>query len=167
MIRSCARNVFSVCPPSSNVTPASRSLAGTSPSSPSTRASVAVTIALCLAQKSAVATPVRASPTTSTRILRNSIDPGISSTARPFRARPSPQFQRRQREQREHQRRNPEAHDHLALAPTQQFKMVMDRRHAENSLAAQFERTHLQNHRERFDHENSADEEQQHFLLDD
>src|SRR5271165_1510604 len=139
MIRSCSKNVFSVCPPNSSVTPASRNFAGASPSSPSVRDSVAVTMALCLAQKSAVATPVRASPTTSTRIFRNSIDPGISRTAQPFRAGPSPQLQRRQGEQRKHQRRNPEPHNHLALAPPQQLKMVMDGRHAENPLAAQLE----------------------------
>ena len=66
--------------------PASRNFAGASPSSLSGRESVAVTIALCLAQNSAVATPVRASPTASTRIFRNSIDPGISLTAQSFPA---------------------------------------------------------------------------------
>src|SRR5260221_10936374 len=201
-IKSCARNVLSVCPPSSKVTPAPRSFAGASPNSPSPRVSVAVTIALCPAQNNAVATPVRASPTTSTRFFRNSIDPGtrtsrsghlqvalllqpVFTTHRcvtprsplpPFSSitsvvksslPPSPQFQSRQREQRKHQRRNPKPYNHLALAPSQQFEMVVNRRHAKNSFPAQLERPHLQNHRERFQHEHSANKHQQHFLLDD
>jgi len=55
----------------------------------------------------------------------------------------SAQFQGRQREQRKHQRRNPETHNHLAFAPSQQFKMMVNRRHAENPLPAQLEGTHL------------------------
>src|SRR5258708_26532310 len=45
--------------------------------------------------------------------------------------------------------------------------MMMNRRHAKNALAAQFERAHLQNHRERFHHKYSADKKQQNLLLDD
>src|ERR1700720_2407025 len=164
IIKSCARNVFPVCPPNSNLTPAARNLAGTSPNSLSARVSVAVTIALCPAQKSAVATPVRASPTTSTRFFRSSIEPGIFLTPSLFRAS-SAQFQSRQRKQRKHQRRNPEPHNHFALAPSQQFEMVMNRSHAENAFPAHLERPHLQNHRERFQHEHPADKHQQHFLL--
>src|SRR6266436_2175325 len=146
MIRSCARNVFSVCPPSSKVTPAARNFTGASPNSLSARVSVAVTTASCPAQNKAVATPVRASPTTSTRFFRNSIEPGIFQTPSLFRAS-SAQFQRRQREQREHQRRNPEPHNHFALAPSEQFEMVVNRRHPKNAFPAQLERPHLQNHR--------------------
>ena len=57
-----------------------------------------------------------------------------------------PQFQSRQRKQRKHQRHNPKAHDHFRFAPSQQLKVMMNGRHAENPLAAQFERTNLQNH---------------------
>src|SRR3974390_116527 len=168
MIRSCAKYVFSWCPPSSSATPASRSFAGTSPNSFSGRTSVAVTIALCFAQNNAVATPVRASPTTSTRIFRNSIDPGMCVSSLhpllPYSERSeesplvssSPQFQSRQSEQSEHQCGNPESHNHFAFAPSQQFKVVVDRRHAEYPLSSQFERTHLQNHRKGFNHEDSA-----------
>src|SRR6267154_5660411 len=77
-----------------------------------------------------------------------------------------PQFQRRQRKQREYQRGNPKAHDHFRFAPTQQLKMMMNGRHTENALAAQFERTDLQNHGERFDNENSAHKKEQDLLLD-
>ncbi len=52
--------------------PALRSEAIASPISFSVRASVAVTLAPRAAQNSAVATPVLASPTTSTRLPRNS-----------------------------------------------------------------------------------------------
>src|SRR5689334_7783363 len=45
--------------------------------------------------------------------------------------------------------------------------MVMNRRHAEDSFSAQLERADLQNDAERFDDENSTDEKEQHFLLDD
>ena len=45
--------------------------------------------------------------------------------------------------------------------------MVMDGRHAEDALTAQFERAHLQNHGKCFDDENATDEKEQDFLLDD
>src|SRR5262249_36081010 len=159
------------CPPNSNWTPASRSCAGISPSSLSDRVSDAVTRALCRAQNKAVATPVRASPTTSTRLPRNSIDPGISisknatAICRAFFPR-SPQLQRRQRKQRKHQRGNPETHNHFALAPAHQLKMMMNGRHAKNALATQLEGADLQNHRERFQHKNATYKHKQNFLLD-
>src|SRR5260370_6810702 len=45
--------------------------------------------------------------------------------------------------------------------------MMVNRRHAEDTLAAQLERTDLQNHGQRFDDEYSADKEEQNLLLDD
>src|ERR1700726_2982868 len=45
--------------------------------------------------------------------------------------------------------------------------MMMYRRHTKHTFAAQLERPHLQNNRERFHHKNSADKKQQNFLLDD
>src|SRR5882724_3711143 len=44
--------------------------------------------------------------------------------------------------------------------------MMMDRRHAKDSLAAQFEGADLQDDAERFDDEDATDEKQQNFLLD-
>src|SRR5260370_41267603 len=44
--------------------------------------------------------------------------------------------------------------------------MMMQRRHAKNTLARQTERYHLQNHGERFQHKNAANKKQQNFLLD-
>src|SRR5215469_13867822 len=148
-------------PPSSRATPTFRNSATAAPSSLSERASVAATRAPRAAQNNAVDTPVLARPTTSTRLFRSSIDADIPIP------KLLPQFQSRQRKQCKHQGGNPEADDHLRLAPAQQFEMVMNRRHAENALAPQLERTHLQNDRERFQDKYSADEEKQDLLLDD
>src|SRR5216684_7783051 len=104
--------------------------------------------------------PARACPATQT-------DSAFLSV-RPFeRTTPLPQLQRRQRKQRKNQRGDPKPHDHLRFAPTKQFEMVMNGGHPKNALAAQFERAHLQNHRDGFQHKNAANEEQQNLLLDD
>src|ERR1700731_156662 len=166
-IRSCSRNVFSRWPSSSRLSAAVRSGAIASPISFSVRASVAVTLAPCAAKKSAVATPLLASPTTSTRLPRNSNGFGINLTKFLNRAASLPQLQRRQRKQRKNQRGDPKPHDHFRFAPTEQFEMVVDGRHAEDALAAQFERAHLQNHGKCFNNEDTADEKEQDFLLDD
>src|SRR5260370_33388172 len=76
------------------------------------------------------------------------------------------QLQRRQSKQRKNQRGDPKPHDYFRFAPTEQFEMVMNGRHAEDALAAQFERAHLQNHRNGFQYKNAANEEQQNLLLD-
>src|SRR5260370_5811092 len=156
------------------MTPASRNLAISAPISFSVRESVAVTAAPRAAQNRDVATPVRASPTTSTRLPRNSIafptEHSLRRGARqfvPLRFLFLSQLQSRQRKEREDQRRDPKAHDHLGFAPAHQFKMMMDRRHTEDALATQFERAHLQNYRQSFEHKNSAHEKEEDFLLDD
>src|SRR5271154_2511259 len=138
--KTLSRKVFSRWLPSSRVTPASFSLAIASPISFSVRESVAVTRAPRAAQKSDVATPVLASPTTSTRFPRKSIPPGIvlyqfHSTSNVV----LPQLQRRQRKQRKYKCGNPKSHDDFRFAPSQQFKMMVDGRHAEYALPAQFE----------------------------
>src|SRR5438445_9405465 len=166
IIKSCLRNVFSKWPPNSRLTPASRSGTSASPISASDRASVAVTWAPRAAQKSAVATPVRASPTTSTRLPRNSNGFAIFLTKKPLNQNALlPQLQRRQRKEREYQRSDPEPHDHFRFAPTQEFEMVMDGRHAENALAAQLERTYLQDHRDGFQDKYAANKKQENLLL--
>src|SRR5882762_604808 len=97
-----------------------------------------------------------------------------TQTDSPFRSRETlnrnaslPQLQCRQRKQGKNQRGDPKPHDHFRFAPTEQFEMVMDGGHAKDALAAQLERTHLQNHGKRFDYEDPADEKEQDFLLDD
>src|SRR6266478_6125221 len=166
-MRSCSRNAFSRWPPSSRLTPAVRSGAIASPISFSVRASAAVTFAPRAAQKSAVGTPVLASPTTSTRLPRNSNGFAINLAKFFNRNASLPQLQRRQRKQRKNQRGDPKPHDHFRFAPTEQFEMMMNGRHAEDALAAQFEGAHLQNHGKRFNDEDTADEKEQDFLLDD
>ena len=44
--------------------------------------------------------------------------------------------------------------------------MVVQRRHLENAFAAQFERRHLDHHRQALGYEDTADENQKQFLLD-
>src|SRR5580658_1258850 len=80
---------------------------------------------------------------------------------------PLPQFQRGQRKQREDQRRDPKTHDDFRLAPSQQFKMMMDGGHSKNTLASELEGTDLQDHRERLDNKDSANEKQENLLFDD
>src|SRR5262249_42086681 len=86
-----------------------------------------------------------------------------------LRLKPLPlsQLQRRQGEQGEDERRNPKSNDNLRFAPSQQLEMMMNRSHAQNALAAQFERSDLQDYGQCFDHKNPADKEQQNLLLDD
>src|SRR5215467_10400343 len=160
MTKSVSSSSSSLWPASWRETPAARSGAMELPNSVSARVSVAVTRAPRAAQKIAVATPVLDSPTTSTRLFRSSMAPGISLNDL------LPQCQSRKCEQRKNQSRDPKAHDHFGFAPTQQFKMVMNGGHAKNALAAQLERTHLQNDRESLDDKNPAYKEQQNLLFD-
>src|SRR4029077_10604325 len=116
--------------------------------------SVAVTIAPRAAQNKAVATPVRASPTTSTRLFFSSIEPLL------------PQFQRGQRKQRKNQRDDPKPHDHLGFTPANQFNMMVARAAAENPFAPNLQRADLQDYRQRFDHKDPTNKKQQNLLLD-
>src|SRR5947207_14931673 len=43
--------------------------------------------------------------------------------------------------------------------------MVMKRRHRENPFAGELETQHLENHRDRFDHKNAADDDEKQFLF--
>src|SRR5216684_4103694 len=77
------------------------------------------------------------------------------------------QFQGRESKQREHQGRDPEPDNDLRFRPADQFKVVVNGRHLEDAFLAQFVRAHLQDHRKRFNHEDSADKRKQQFLLND
>src|ERR1700722_14115863 len=127
-----------------------------------------VTRAPCAFKNSADATPDLPRPTTSTRLSLSSIK--VISPRRhrdtetqretKSRTRFSPclrvsvvnsflsQFQRRQREQRKHQRRDPEADNNFRLRPAHQFEVMMQRGHLEDAFFAQLIRAHLQNHRD-------------------
>src|SRR5262245_49561141 len=152
--KSACSNVATVWPPTSSATPASRSraLSGTL-----WRLSVSTTCAPRRASSSAAAIPLRAAPTTTTR--RPTTENASSAT-------PSPQLQRCQTEQRKDDRRDQKACDDLGLAPSDQFEVVMQRRHLEHPLAGQLEGGDLDDHRQAFEHEDAADDRQQQFLLD-
>src|SRR5688500_4566647 len=102
------------------------------------RVSVSVTTAPRLASSLAAATPLRAAPTTTTRRFRT--EKSLSPT-------PSPQFQRRQAEERENHRQDQKSGDHFRLAPSDQLEVVVDRRHLEDALTRQLEGGDLDNHR--------------------
>ena len=73
----------------------------------------------------------------------------------------SSQFERRQRDHREDDRDDPEADDDLRLLPARQLEVVMQRRHLEDAPPGDLERGHLQDHRQRLEHEQAADEDEQ------
>ena len=80
---------------------------------------------------------------------------------------PLPQLQRCEGKESKHQRRDPEASDDLRLFPSLQLEVVVNRRHAEDSLTPRLKRYDLNDDGERFQHENAANERQQQLLLDD
>src|SRR6476661_1173832 len=69
----------------------------------------------------------------------------------------SPQLQRGEAGQRQHHRDDPEPDHDLRFGPALLFEMVMQRRHPEHALAGQLEGRYLHDHRDRFQHEQSAD----------
>src|ERR1700678_2982399 len=111
-------------------------------------------MAPCWRNSRIAATPDRAIPTTTTLVP--------SSLRMSFLS----QLQSRQREQSHHQSRDPKAGNDLRFFPAQLFEMMMDRRHLEDPLLAQLVTAHLQNYRQRFDHVDTTDENEQDFLLD-
>src|SRR5580658_8266160 len=78
----------------------------------------------------------------------------------------SPQLQRRKTGQRQHHRDDPEPDDDLRFGPAQLLEMVMQRRHPEDSLAGELERDHLHDHRDRLQHEQTADHRQHDLVFD-
>src|SRR5438270_13946468 len=88
-------------------------------------------------------------------LLRDSVSPWWELT----------QFQCGQREQGKHQRCDPETHDDLRFRPSHQLKVMMNRRHFEDTFLAKLVRPDLQNHRERLNDKNATDEWQQQLLF--
>src|SRR5712664_2144374 len=78
----------------------------------------------------------------------------------------SPQLQGGEAGQRQHHRDDPEPDHDLRFGPALLLKMVMDRRHPEHALAGELERHHLHNHRDRFQHEQSADHREHDLVFD-
>src|SRR6266540_3093599 len=77
----------------------------------------------------------------------------------------SPQLQRRQPHECEHDRDDPEPDHDLRLGPALLLEVMVQRRHAENALAGKLERDHLHDHRHRFEHEQAADDRQHDLVL--
>src|SRR6516225_4984692 len=80
---------------------------------------------------------------------------------------PLPQLQSGERKKGKDQRRDPEASDDFGLFPPLQLEVVVNGRHAEDSLTPRLKRYDLNDDGERFQHENAANERQQQLLLDD
>src|SRR5258707_13455634 len=80
-------------------------------------------------------------------------------------ARASSELQRREAEEHEHHGDDPKAHHHLALLPALELVVMMQRRHAENALAAGgLEAEDLQHHGERLADEHAAHVEEHNLL---
>ena len=60
---------------------------------------------------------------------------------------------------------DPEAQDDLRLRPGAELEVVVDRRHQEHALAERLERGDLDQHRQRLDDEDAAEDDQQHLGL--
>ena len=68
-------------------------------------------------------------------------------------------------DQRQHDGDDPEADHDLRLGPAQLLEMVVDRRHQEDALAGALEDGDLDDHRERLDDEEAADDRQHDLVL--
>src|SRR2546423_1839638 len=66
------------------------------------------------------------------------------------------QFQGREAEEREEDGDDPEAHDHLRLAPAGELEVMVQRRHLEDAPSSELERGHLDDHRRRLHDEEAA-----------
>src|SRR5436309_3541474 len=126
-IRSADVNVSVRCPPISRPIPSCRS--GSASGIP-LRVSDKVTIAPRSARSLAAAIPLRAAPTTVTRLPVTS---NCLAAIRPS-CSVSSQLQRRQAEQRKYDRHDDEPRDHLRFAPADQLEVMVQRRHLEHSL---------------------------------
>src|SRR5262249_28112494 len=77
----------------------------------------------------------------------------------------SPELQRREREERQHERQDPEPDDDLRLGPALHLVVMVERRHPEHAPARELERRDLDDHRPRLDHVDPADQRQQELGL--
>jgi hypothetical protein len=68
----------------------------------------------------------------------------------------SSQLERREAQEREQNRDNQKTKNYLRLFPADQLEMVMERRHFKDTFLPQLERRDLQDHRQRFHHEDAA-----------
>src|SRR5437016_178772 len=155
--------------PSMSLTPAVASAATSGPSEATGLASVPHTSAPAAASRRAAAIPLLARPTTVTwrrasvaRYPRPLVATSTSSARCVIRLA---QLQRGQRQQRQRERHDPEAHHDLGLGPAGQFVVVVQRRHAEDAAPRELERGHLHDDRPGLHHVDPADEWQQQLGL--
>src|SRR5688500_1265343 len=127
------------------------------------------------------ATAARASSRLSQAITSAPLATSASTLARPERARPrtayrfpakaglviiaSPQLQGRQAGERQHEADDPEADDDRRLRPAELLEMVVDRRHPEDALAGALVDQDLDDHRQRLDDEQAADDAEHDLVL--
>src|SRR5580704_320015 len=78
----------------------------------------------------------------------------------------SPQLQCRETDQRQHDSNDPETDHDRGFAPAELFEMMMDRRHAEDALAGQPERDHLDDDRDGLEHEKPTNDGKNDLMLD-
>src|SRR5215471_19503370 len=107
----------------------------------SARVSASVTTAPRETSRSAAARPLFPAPTTSTCCPRTS------------KLIASPQLQREQTEEREDDREDQKPRDDLRFLPADEFEVMVERRHSEDTLAAHLVRRHLDDDRAGFEHE--------------
>ena len=78
----------------------------------------------------------------------------------------SSQLQRRKACERQHHGNDPKADHDLRFGPAELLVVVMNGRHLEHALAGELERNDLDDHRNRFQHEQAADNSKHDFVLD-
>src|SRR5262249_51925498 len=120
-------------------TPAFESASADADSEPACFVSAATTSTPRRARNPAAATPDRPSPMTPAffhGIVGATVDEGV----RVAFIEALPQLQRAQGHEREEDREDPEADDHLGLGPAHQLEVMVQRRHSEDPLAGQTER---------------------------
>src|SRR5690242_1050687 len=104
---------------------------------------------------SAAATPERARPTTR-------YGPGGSGGRKPWLLPTDRELVQREADRGERRGDDPETQDDLRLRPGLQLEMVVNRGHQEHPLAERLKREDLDHDRQRLDHEDPAEQDQQH-----
>src|SRR5262245_10331037 len=95
-----------------------------------------------------------------------SIAPSYESRFGRATASQSSQLQGRKAGERQHHGNDPEADHDLRLGPAELLIMVVDRRHLEHALAGELERNDLDDHRNRLEHEQTADNGKHDLVFD-
>src|SRR5690348_4645812 len=133
--------------------PAFKSVVAIAAASPAARLVAASAHAITRApprfSASAGSRPARARPSPALRSLRKEV---MSIIAR------SPELQRGETGDRQDRGDDPEADDDGGLLPALLFEVMVERRHAEDALAGEPEARHLDDDRDRFQHEEAADD---------